>query len=248
MSTNVTSAVLLMVTGDVLAQEIEMHCLDQPSTTPGAPTVSGGGEDRHGLEDHSFSSANKLHYRRYGTLSPDVRAVHDELHRRKTKVWAEHDFALTAFEQLQVKARTAMLTIESEIESIDLFRCSTMALWSGFLSTPSFILLYRVFDRMLPASSPAAIAARVGITFLMSIPVNTAFFCYGTFIHHVTEWAGLIQEWRHEVPDASVRQVLRHVPFDLPMFWSSARLKIETELTPTVLASAAVWYVVVVVG
>jgi hypothetical protein len=75
----------------------------------------------------------------------------------------------------------------------------------------------------------------------MSIPVNTIFFLYGTFVHHVTEWIGLINAWRCEVPDASARHVLRHVPFDLPMFWSSARLKIETELAPTVLASAGMW-------
>lgn len=116
-----------------------------------------------------------------------------------------------------------------------------MAFWSGFLSTPSFIFLYRIFDRMLPASSPATIAARVGITFLMSIPVNTVFFCYGTFVHHFTEWAGLINAWRYEVPDASIRQVMRQVPFDWPMLRSSARLKIETELGPTVIASAGVW-------
>lgn len=232
LSTNVTSAVFLMVAGDVGAQEIETHFL-------GAS---------HKLD--ADLQMDRLSYRRYGTMSPNpnLRVAREQIQRRRrTEYQEEHQLlqqdvpSPTDPSTWTTTLESALSTLQSDFQSLDFFRSSTMAFWSGFLATPSFIALYRVFDRLLPASTPLTVAARVGITFIMSVPVNAIFFCYGTLVHHVTEWAALIAEWRHEVPDASLRQVLRQVPFDWPMFWGTARLKVETELARTVLVSASVW-------
>lgn len=86
------------------------------------------------------------------------------------------------------------------------------AIMSGGFS----IIIFRVYERLYPPSkSPSGVAMRVASSFLLSIPVNILFFTFGTFVHHATEWWGLVEEWRYEIPDATYRQIVRQVPFDL---------------------------------
>lgn len=216
MTSNVVSALVLMIVGDVAAQEIEIHYAKE--------------------EEKEESSGHKLSFRRYGTLSPDLRAVQQQA----TLKAIEDNHAMLPL--WQEEFRSVVRSIDEEISSLDFFRMGTMSFWAACCSTPFFLALYRLYDRILPpVTTPFTVAARVAMSLAMSVPVNATFFVYGTFVHHTTEWIGLIEEWRYEIKEATTRQVLRQVPFDFDMFWSTARLKIETELGRTVMASAMMW-------
>jgi Mpv17 / PMP22 family len=92
-----------------------------------------------------------------------------------------------------------------------------------------------------------AVSSRVGLSYLAAIPQNAAFFVYGSLVHHCTKWLALVQEWQYElkeemgVADPSLGEIIEQVPFDINMAWSTARLKVETELLTTMMAGAAVW-------
>jgi hypothetical protein len=117
-----------------------------------------------------------------------------------------------------------------------------MVVWAGGVVTPFFLGLYKLFDRFLPPGrGGSAIGSRVLGAFVASIPANFFFFCYGTFVHHTTEWASLLAEWNHQIPEATAIELLQEVPFDFQMYVSTTRLKLENEFLNTIIASASMW-------
>jgi hypothetical protein len=145
-------------------------------------------------------------------------------------------------ESLRILARK----LYTELASLDYFRTGTMAFWGG-LTTPAFITLYRVFDRYLPRTvTPASVLPRVVLTFLFSVPVNAIFFCYGSLVQHTAKYYSLVQEWQVEMRqlgfhDISLAEVVKDVPFDFEMAWSTARLKLESEFRQTIITSGSIW-------
>jgi len=233
MKANITSAVLLMTVGDIMAQEIERS---------------------YRSEEELKSREPKLSFRRYGTLSPDVQLLQEEHDKRKKELDEKREdyddsvegtfLALDHFQDTLEYIRNNLVL---EFASLDYFRTATMALWAGAGYGPFFVFLYRLFDRFLPGGSNfRAVAPRVGLALVVSIGVNTAFFIYGSYIHHFAEWLTLIKEWQYELKEmgaekASFRSIIQEVPYDFEMARSTARLKLESELWRTTTTSASVW-------
>lgn len=250
MATNMGSAVVLMTAGDVMAQEIELH-------DAGKNVFAESGSKEHDVHhvDQRFATTvapeqeaklPKLSFRRYGTLSPNIEERRKEDIQEIAKE-EEDEFKAAAFlRNFQESLRISARGLHTELTSLDPFRSGTMACWGG-LTTPFFITMFRLFDRYLPRNvTPASVLPRVGITFLFSIPVNAIFFCYGSFVHHAAEYYSLVQEWQLEMrqlgfQDMSLDEVVKELPFDFEMAWSTTRLKLERELVPTIIASASVW-------
>jgi hypothetical protein len=260
MLTNVGSALVLMTTGDFMAQEIELHRLVEYFSDESSSKE----EDVHhtarrfatSVAPEQQAKLPKLSFRRYGTLSPIMKErkktkMQEETRKAKMQQEATEDYnefeeEAFLFPDIQESLRIFARSSYTELASLDYFRTGTMALWGG-LTTPAFITLYRVFDRYLPRNvTPASVLPRVALTFIFSIPVNAIFFCYGSFVQHAAKYYSLVQEWQLEMrqlgfQDISLAEVVKDVPFDFEMAWSTARLKLESEFRQTIITSGAIW-------
>jgi hypothetical protein len=256
MVTNVGSALVLMTTGDVMAQEIELHPLVENFS---AESSSSKEEDVHHTAAQRFATSvapeqqaklpplRKLSFRRYGTLSPIIKEKREAKMQREAKEdYNESEEGAFLFPDIQESLQIVSRSLKNELASLDYFRTGTMALWGGG-TTPLFIILYRLFDRYLPRNvSPASVLPRVALSFIFSIPVNAIFFCYGSFVQHAAKYYSLVEEWQLErrqlgFYDISPAEVVKDVPFDLEMAWSTARLKLEAEFTNTMITSGSLW-------
>jgi hypothetical protein len=259
MVTNVGSALVLMTTGDVMAQEIELHHLVENFSSE--TSSSSKEEDVHHTAAQRFATSvapeqqaklmgmplRKLSFRRYGTLSPIIKEKREAKMQREAKEdYNDSEEEAFLFPDIQESLQIFSRSLNNELASLDYFRTGTMALWGG-CTTPVFIILYRLFDRYLPRNiSPASVLPRVALTFMFSIPVNAIFFCYGSFIQHAANYYSLVEEWQlerrqlgfHNIPLA---EVVKDVPFDFEMAWSTARLKLESEFQKTIIASGSIW-------
>lgn len=264
MMTNVGSALVLMTTGDFMAQEIERHQLvEYFSAESSSSSKEEGGH--HAAQRYAASvqpeqqaALPKLSFRRYGTLSPVVREkrnstkMQEDIRKAKMQQEANEDYKNESegeafiFPDIQESLQILGRNLYFELSSLDYFRTGTMAFWGG-LTTPAFILLFRVFDRNLPRNvTPASVLTRVALTFLFSVPVNAIFFCYGSFVQHSAKYYSLVQEWQVEMcqlgfQDISLVEVVKEVPFDFEMAWSTARLKLESEFRQTITTSGSIW-------
>ena len=243
--TNMASALVLMCVGDLMAQEIEVHYLAEDESAVKAPKRRRRTTDS---KKHQSPELHKLSFRRYGTYSPDIDTLQRQhmIRRQSIRVeegslgQAEHE--LISFSQLREGVKLLGISLYYEIKSLDLFRTGTMVFWMVAAYTPFYVSLYKLFDRYFPKGvTPMSVFARTASSLVVSVPLNAAFFCYGSFVHHLTEWLALLQEWRYTAPDASVSDLLSAIPFDFDMAWGAARLKLEAELWTTVKASACVW-------
>lgn len=192
------------------------------------------------------STHPKLSFRRYGTLSPDKGKM-----RRQQKWWLRHPLAeddglgikrgrVITLKELYEAAGLAINSICFPFQSFDLFRTATMVGWAVAAYTPFFVTLYRVMDVLFPKNVTLfTVVGRASMSFLFSIPVNAAFFCYGSFVHHVTCWLALVQEKQQQTGRGILLN--NELPFDLELLWSATRLKLEAELLKTVQVSASVW-------
>jgi hypothetical protein len=230
MRTNMATALVLMGGGDIMAQRIELM---EDEKNDDVPTLL----RRHSLRPEP--EASQLSFRRYGTLSPDV----DSLHKKQRLLRQQEEYLQgLSFSQFIEATQILSQSISNELRSLDFFRTGTMVVWAVAFYTPFFVMLYKAFDLLLPKRvTPMTVSARTGLSLLVSIPVNAAFFCYGSSIHHLTEWITLLQEWHYKFPDASMTTVFQEIPFDFEVAWSTARLKLEAELVRTMKASACFW-------
>lgn len=233
MRTNMCSATVVMGVGDFMAQKIEQ---DEESDA-NDPVVRLQRRLTNLPEEPSLK--RRLSFRRYGTLSPERRR--NRLLRQQPAEW-EWAEEVVSWSQLREACRIVGVSLQQELASLDGFRTVTMVVWASIIYTPFYVQVYRLFDRVLPkGTTPMAVSSRVGLSFLLSIPTNAAFFCYGSFVHHTTEWLALIQERQSAEPSASYQQLLEAVPLDLEMAISVAWLKVKAELWTTVQASAGLW-------
>lgn len=232
---NLGSAFVLMSVGDLAAQKIESHQMKEEKRKASLSEI----------EKQNDKLIRRLSFRRYGTMSPNITGeqAEDGGDKDTTILTApEVEKALFLWPYWKSVILLAIRKAKNEVLDIDWFRNGTMIAWSVGFYTPYFIQLYKLFDRYFPAgTTPVAVSMRVVGSFVASVPVNAAFFCYGCFVHHIVDWWSLVQEWQLEVPEADPSDIFIDVPLDWDMAWSAARLKLTTELVRTILASAYVW-------
>mmetsp|Transcript_10985 Transcript_10985/g.25985 ORF Transcript_10985/g.25985 Transcript_10985/m.25985 type:complete len:270 (-) Transcript_10985:477-1286(-) len=202
---NVSSGFLLMSTGDVLAQRVEVGAGEtqkqwqRPDQTTTAATVEESSSSNTGLGSFILQATDAAY-----------RALQDEI-------------ALFGWD----KSRTAK-----------------MAAWS-ILFTPFYVGIFKMYDRYLPKKNLPSIAARVGCSFLSSIPINFAFYSYGTFVEHTANWYEERQQQHRTIKLESKKNHEVHTNVDVPYRWDhlveKTRLKLEAEFVNTIKTSAQFW-------
>jgi hypothetical protein len=218
--TNVGSAFVLMTTGDVIAQALEVSGLEAKS--PKERRLSLG---RHGTIEPvtSDDQEDRLEYATQSSAPPSTMGT-----------------------SALATPSSAWKAIQDEFWFWDPFRTATMAAWSVGVYTPFYIGLYRLFDRFLPKQTPASIAGRVVLSFVCSIPVNAGFYVYGTGVQHTTEWYSLRKELQYEMQGMGLKsesayQAASTIPYQANQLWAKARLKLESELPNTIVTSGSCW-------
>jgi hypothetical protein len=230
--TNVGSAFVLMTTGDVLAQELQVVNGPQSNKSP---------RDQRLSLDRCDTAIGPI------TSMPATTTFNN---RQTTTMGTSSAAAAASWQAL----------VPEEFWFWDPFRTGTMAAWSVGIYTPFYVGLYRLYDRYLPKQTPASIAARVVLSFVCSIPVNAAFYVYGTAVHHTTEWWSLRQELlqleqlqedvsQEPKSESAQKQILitnnnnnnNIPPYHGDQLWAKARRKLESELPNTILTSGSCW-------
>lgn len=249
--TNISSALVLMTVGDIMAQGLEHHHLGD--------SFAGKGHTADIDEDDTIPRTLKRHIslRRYGThgreLPPEDVAISVE--RRQLRDEDDN------FKPINLKAAFQNMydTLEDELTFLDPFRLTTMVFWNVTVTTPAFMAFYNYCDRLfLGKPTPLTVGTRVIMTLAFSIPINAMFFTYGTCVHHAAAWSVSRDEWNQEIGDmATVDKGLKTEdlsrlspppPFDWEAMWSKVHLKVTTELPTTMLNSAGVWVPVNIVN
>lgn len=142
-------------------------------------------------------------------------------------------------QQQQLLQEQRQQTSINNTNSIDIIRTGTMAAWAGVFYAPFFLGLYGIFDRYLPKQRWLGIGTRVGLSFLVSIPVNAAFYVYGSLAHHLIAYGRKLEQ--SSTSSGSYLTSLRTTPFELERAMSDARDKMNAELYDTIYTSAGIW-------
>lgn len=222
LATNLSSALVLMTTGDLLAQEVESRQKrGRNNQQLLSMNVIDENDDDSGISLHNPTPTGSKGSAVIGTSSSST-------------------FLDSQSSSLAMVART------TEGNNWDPARTLTMAAWSVFVYTPFYMGLYRLYDRYLPKQTPASIAARLALSFLTAAPVNAAFYTYGAAAHHTIEWLGKRKKLQAELEDLgldsySAYQAASTIPYPEEAFWAKAKHKLETELPNTVVTSGTCW-------
>lgn len=246
---NVGTSLVLMTTGDVMAQKIEKYQMQQT-------VFDADGRNKEEEEMIKKMPLNRrVSLRRYMSKMPTPiehsNKKHDDRNGNKNDedVEIRRRVLIKEKEELDVwmeKMKMVIDRIQNEANDIDWVRSSSLGLWAACIMTPGFMTLFKSFDIVLGTiKTPLTTGIRLVGCFLWSIPNNAAFFAYGTCVHHTLEW------W-----DGNKTQVLRlkssqsHDAFDShpdPTNFNfdemiiKAKMKIEAEIETTVKNSAKVW-------
>lgn len=273
MLANMGSAATLMLAGDVMAQELEHSSVvdtfagRKEDETEAAKTAIPEEKRLIGLKRYGTlnpSSAQTAAVRAYDETKH--KHHHQHGHHLQNKPKGEQQRGTTReentvnassnkndddddddeFESLQEFIMYGIDTVQAELEFWDGKRTATMIVWSAGAYTPLYVALYKVCDRYMPHQTPATIFARVLLSFVLSVPINTAFFSYGVCVHHSLEWLTMQKECTAMLEEMGIStdMVDRYgsvVPYDSDLMWKTARLKLESELLTTVVDSAKVW-------
>lgn len=253
MLTNMGSAVVLMTSGDVLAQELEhkhigdklVRSKERMETVPLEKRLSlrryytVDSMDAEKQAEEKFEKTKNKHKRKHSTKAENHRNEEDARN-------AEISDGGGLLIRLQENLLSAVDMIQAEIEYLDGYRTATMIVWSAGIFTPLYVQIYKLMDRAMPKNTPATVAARVIIAVVISIPLNTAFYIYGTAVHHSAEWLAIHHEWNKELQAMGISPGTTDpygpvIPYDWGMMWATAKLKLESELLMTVIDSAKVW-------
>lgn len=237
MMANTSAAALLMSVGDAIAQSIQLSRshdgqqemppkMDAKTTKPDLIAAS--------LMDQAVAAAasspptqrrkrtNGL--RRHATLSPNLEVAHC-------------DYGITRLEWESPTVLDAAIPDTAwQGLRLDGARIGTMAVWSGAVQAPVVLMLYRFYDRILPAAiTPYAVGSRVALSFLSSIPLSTAFFGYGTVVNHLL----------HSCDDTRQEFVFKDAKVEESFFWTTVGDQIQkkwsNDLSSTLSTAAKVW-------
>jgi len=117
---------------------------------------------------------------------------------------------------------------------LDTTRICSMVGWSVGIHAPSWIAIFKCFDKMFPGKmTPKSLVARVGFTAMCALPFNAAFFTYATCSHLVLEEMNMRRNNpAHVVGDLEV--LIRQMA-------TETKLKLEREYVSTVVDSYQLW-------
>ena len=207
-------------------------------------------------QEVEVTEEKRMSLKRYYTVNSIVAESHAEKKYERTKnrrkqpkdekVIFQAEKRKDLFTQAKESIHATVDTLQAEIEFLDGYRTATMIVWSAGIFTPLYVQIFKLMDWSMPHKTPVTVAARVILSFLISIPLNTAFFTYGTFVHHTAEWLAIKDEWNVHLQDMGVslettEQYGSVIPFDWEMMVATAKLKLESELYTTIRDSAKAW-------
>jgi hypothetical protein len=223
MITNVSSGVILMSTGDVLAQHLET--IERSERCPTKQIQD------HATTSHTARGTFDLGSDVFGCLG--MAAVEEQVDEVTSRGSVNAPHALSTSVVPSLSSPPSMDDLDSALRSMQdrlafwkPSRTATMAAWC-FFYTPFYVAVYKMYDKYLPRKTPGSIAARVGMSFAFSIPINAAFYLYGTTINHTIDWYSELRQSR--------------VPYRFDVLMEKTRLKIENELVRTVMTSGTMW-------
>jgi Mpv17 / PMP22 family len=264
--TNLATGCVLMTAGDGVAQVMELSSSSSSSSLSSGG--GGGGGERYSILDDVHHQNHDHHNHQE---QPHCESLHDEPHALSTsaatKILNTHEifesirdrlFGLTGRQSwnqlIAVHAADnnnngrATIFDHSMVSWWDPFRTGTMACWSFFYA-PFYVTVYKMFDLYLPRG-PKGVVARVALSFASSIPVNAAFYTYGTAAHHTHDW------WQRQQQQdvSSVREMnvdnKKNMMMDALFLSSSYQYdelrdkvlaKLEAEMPTTITRSASCW-------
>ena len=224
MTTNLGTSLVIMASGDVLAQSLE-HKNEHPSVE--------NQPERHDIHHpkHQLSIRRATYRHAAGESSSDDNAR--SLNRRQP---------IAVGTSSDTNYQSPWQDIQEALRFWNPLRTATMAAWSVGAYTPFYISLYKLYDKFLPKQTPLSIASRVGLSFLCSIPVNAGFYIYGTTVNHTLDWISLNEKVKNELEQMGVGDPENAgIPMDWENLWAKCRLKLETELPVTVKTSGVMW-------
>ena len=232
---NAGSGLILMSAGDVIAQKVQI-----------------GGNERHQVVDESERLLLKRQKRQRIKTEDQQQQCHNNNNNNGTDTTTTTE---SAFQQLFLHGATTTATTSTIITDVvanvvatssyykkylkdecsfwDKSRTAKMAVWS-VLFTPFYVGIYKTYDRYLPKRTPASIVARVGLSFLASVPINFAFYTYGNFVQHTADW--YTEQQQQQQPAKVVV-----VPYRFDQLVEKTKRKLDAELFNTIKTSATFW-------
>eukprot|EP00814_Leptocylindrus_danicus_P000171 CAMPEP_0116036008 /NCGR_PEP_ID=MMETSP0321-20121206/20828_1 /TAXON_ID=163516 /ORGANISM="Leptocylindrus danicus var. danicus, Strain B650" /LENGTH=342 /DNA_ID=CAMNT_0003513191 /DNA_START=294 /DNA_END=1322 /DNA_ORIENTATION=- len=119
---------------------------------------------------------------------------------------------------------------------LDKTRICSMMGWSVGIHAPSWIAIFRYFDKMFPGKmTPKSLVARVGFTAMCALPFNAAFFTYATCSHLLLEEMNMRRNNpAHVVVIGDLEVLIRQMA-------TETKLKLEREYLSTVVDSYQLW-------
>ena len=233
---NAGSGLILMSAGDVIAQKVQI-----------------GGNERHQVVvDESERLLLKRQKRqRIKTEDPQQQCHNNNKNGTDTtttesafqQLFLQHGATTTATTSTIITDVVANVVatssyykkyLKDECSFWDKSRTAKMAVWS-VLFTPFYVGIYKTYDRYLPKRTPASIVARVGLSFLASVPINFAFYTYGNFVQHTADW--YTEQQKQQQQEAKVVVV----PYRFDQLVEKTKRKLDAELFNTVKTSATFW-------
>ncbi|KAG7344366.1 Mpv17 / PMP22 family protein [Nitzschia inconspicua] len=214
--TNLSTGVVLMTGSDVLVQKVESRQSLAPSSSM--------------TQSSDCCSCDSVETKEVSRRSLD----HEEI----IGISSEEDLMIYATDsvvgaRLLDRHEAVVDTIKDELSFWNPFRTGTMASWA-FLYVPFYATVYKAYDRYLPKKTPVGILARVALSFGTSVPVNAAFYTYGTTIEHTQAWYGELRRNQRE-------NAFSYVPYHFDRLWNKVSWKLQNELPTTIQASATCW-------
>lgn len=243
-STNMTTAFLMMMCGDVLAQNLEKHEMEKHMF-----------QKLETEEERNWRNSNvrrRVSLRRYRTNLPkhsrdDDRYGGKILHEKGTIIYPSDKVDENLLNIYLEKVKNSLQGVKKHIyDDVDPVRTASMAAWAGIVHTPGMMMLYKVMGKIFPIQNTFTLFLKLAATCVYSVPNNAAFFVYGTCVHHVVEWYDKVELARAEFDERTKNADIKNLKLVLPQFdiegmIDKARRKIDSELFGTFVNSAKLW-------
>lgn len=258
LTTNVASGLVLMTTGDGVAQVMEGSSLSNGNGAKVATTANDGAQQSQlqtytattiacpSPQSHALSTSTAADTAA-ANATVCLEAVRDRLLSSWNGTLAGHITTRKNWNQFIASSQNNTSLLDLSNVSWDPVR--TVAAWCFFYA-PFYLTVYRLYDKYLPKQTPGGIVARVALSFATSLPVNAAFYCYGTAAHHTHDWWQEQQRQRQSNKDDGDDNTVDAMAlfsspsapsFDLDDLWNKISAKLHAELPTTMQRSACCW-------
>mmetsp|Transcript_29657 Transcript_29657/g.71783 ORF Transcript_29657/g.71783 Transcript_29657/m.71783 type:complete len:254 (+) Transcript_29657:153-914(+) len=205
LTTNLASGCVLMTVGDGVAQSIEnsnSNTTDISSTNNNSNFATNGNKST--ILDDKVCSTTTTTTTTYETIRDRIRialinlgnaAATTQNFNQFTAAQSSSTSSSSTFPDIFLFSNSSTVT-SMYTENWDPFRTGTMACWTFFYA-PLWVTVYKLYNMYLP-KGPTGVVARVALTFATSVPVNAAFYTYGTTVHHTHEWWQELQQQQQQ--------------------------------------------------